>query len=229
MGTKIPRMGTASKARRKPARNRSTSVRLTSVRRRSTLTAALFSSTQERVLSLLFGQPARAFFTTELIALAKSGRGAVQRELKRLTEAGLVLQTRQGNQKYFRANHAAPIFAELRGIILKTVGLAEPLRAALNSLRHPPRLALVYGSVAKHADTASSDIDLLIVSNDLSLESLYAALTAAEEEISRKINVTLLTAAEFSQRKNDKSPFLSSVLAGDYLLLTGEIDGIGAA
>ena len=146
-----------------------------------------------------------------------------------MTEAGLVLETRPGNQKHFRANHAAPIFAEIRGIILKTVGLVEPIQDALNSLQQPTQLALIYGSVAKQSDTASSDIDLLIVSDDLSLERLYAALAPAEEAISRKINVSLLTAAEFKQRKDDKSPFLSRVLAGDYLLLTGEIDGIGAA
>ena len=230
LGIKIPKMGIKlRRSQRKPSRGNAAVARETSVRHRSNLTAALFTSTQERLLSLLFGQQNRTFFTTELIALARSGSGAVQRELKRLTEAGLVLETKQGNQKHFRANHAAPIFAELRGIILKTVGLVEPIRTALNSLKHPTHLALVYGSVAKHTDTASSDIDLLIVSNGLSLESLYAVLAPAEEAISRKINVTLLTPAEFNQRRNDKSPFLSSVLAGDYLLLSGEIDGIGAA
>lgn len=217
-------MGTRVRRQQKSPQNNSRSVLRNQVRRRSNLGAALFTSTQERVLSLLFGQPGRSFFTTELIELAKSGSGAVQRELQRLTEAGLVLETRQRNQKHFRANDTAPIFAELRGIILKTVGLVGPVRAALSSLKHPIHLALVYGSVAKHTDTASSDIDLLIVSDDISLEPLYAALAPAEEAISRKINVILLTAAEFSKRKSDKSLFLSSVLAGDYLLLTGEID-----
>jgi len=194
--------------------------------RRKNLIAALFTSTQERVLGLLFGQPNRTFFTTELIELAKSGRGAVQRELERLTAAGLVIETKQGNQKHFQANHAAPIFAELRGIVIKTVGLAEPISAALARLKQAPRLALVFGSVAKRTDTGSSDVDLLIVSDALSLEDLYEALAPAEESISRKINVILLTAEEFKRRRKDNSPFLSRVLSGDHLLLTGDIDGI---
>jgi predicted nucleotidyltransferase len=196
---------------------------------RAGLIDALFTSTQQRLLSLFFGQPDRTFFTTELIGLAKSGSGAVQRELRRLTEAGLVVETKQGNQKHFQANRAAPIFTELQGIMLKTVGLTEPIKAALASLKERIQVALVYGSIAKHADTASSDVDLLLVADDLSLERAYATLAPAEQAISRKINITLLTPDEFKRRRSDNSPFLSKVLAGEYFLLTGAIDGINSA
>jgi predicted nucleotidyltransferase len=189
---------------------------------------ALFTSTQQRLLSLLFGQPGRTFFTRELIELAESGTGAVQRELRRLTDAGLVVLTQQGNQKHFQANRAAPVFDELCRIVLKTVGLVEPISAALAGLKEPIRLALVYGSIAKHADTASSDVDLMIVSDRLLLEKAYAALAPVEQLISRKISVTLLTPEEFEQRRTDKSPFLSKVLAGEHLVLIGDTDGIAA-
>jgi predicted nucleotidyltransferase len=185
---------------------------------------ALLTSTQQRLLGLLFGQPDRTFFTTELIQLAKSGTGAVQRELRRLTNSGLVVMTKQGNQKHFQANRAAPIFEELHGIVVKTMGLAEPIRQALLSLKEPVQLALVYGSVAKHTDTASSVVDLLIVSDGLLLEKAYAALASAEQAICRKINVTLLTPEEFERRRTDKSPFLSKVLAGEHLVLIGDTD-----
>jgi predicted nucleotidyltransferase len=188
----------------------------------------LFGSTQQRLLALLFGQPDRTFFTTELIELAESGTGAVQRELRRLTDAGLVVMTKQGNQKHLQANRAAPVFDELRGIVLKTVGLAEPIKAALARLKEPIQLALVYGSIAKRADTASSDVDLLIVSDGLLLEKAYAALAPAEQVISRKINVTLFTPEEFERRRSDKSPFLSKVLVGEHLVLIGDTDGIAA-
>jgi predicted nucleotidyltransferase len=135
-----------------------------------------------------------------------------------------VVTTKQGNQKHFQANRAAPVFDELRGIVLKTVGLAEPIKAALAGLKEAIQLALVYGSVAKHADTASSDVDLLIVSDGLLLEKAYAALASAEHAISRKINVTLLTPEEFERRRTDKSPFLFKVLAGEHLVLIGDTD-----
>src|SRR5262249_33765066 len=131
------------------------------------LVDALFTSTQQQLFTLLFGQPDRSFFLGELIKLARSGRGAVQREVARLSHAGLLVTKAVGNQKHFQANQAAPIFNELRSIVLKTVGLAEPIRAALVNSPEPIDLALVYGSVARHSDTASSDIDLLIVSEKL--------------------------------------------------------------
>ncbi len=193
---------------------------------RTSLIDALFTATQQRLLALFFGQPDRTFFTREIIELAQSGTGAVQRELLRLTGAGLVVTTKQGNQKHFQANRAAPVFDELRGIVLKTVGRAEPIKAALAGLKEVIQLALVYGSVAKHADTASSDVDLLIVSDGLLLEKAYVALASAENAISRKINVTLLTPEEFERRRTDRSPFLSKVLAGKHLVLIGEPDGL---
>jgi predicted nucleotidyltransferase len=191
----------------------------------ASLIDALFTKTQQRVLALLFGQTARSFFATELIELTKSGSGAVQRELQRLADSGLVVVTRVGNQKHFQANPAAPVFAELRAIVLKTLGLAEPLRAALAPLAGQIQLAIVYGSVAKRADAASSDVDLLIVSDSLSLERMYAALAPAERQISRPISVTLYTSEEFRRRRQEGHPFLSKVLSGEHWLLMGELDG----
>ena len=131
------------------------------------LADALFSGTQQRVLGLLFGQPERSFYATELIGLTGGGSGAVQRELARLEQSGLVTIKALGNQKYYQANPASPIFTELTGIAQKTVGLAEPLRQALLPLTRKISAAFVYGSVAKKQDTASSDIDLMVISDKL--------------------------------------------------------------
>jgi predicted nucleotidyltransferase len=229
LGTLIPKMGTRRKAAKNTApRGKSRALRNGSPELRTSLIDALFTSTQQRLLTLLFGQPDRTFFTREIIELVQSGTGAVQRELLRLTGAGLVLTTNQGNQKHYQANQAAPVFDELRGIVLKTVGLAEPIEAALAGLKEVIQLALAYGSVAKHAGTASSDVDLLIVSDGLLLEKAYAALASAEHAIFRKINVTLLTPEEFERRRTDGSPFVSKVLAGKHLVLIGEPDGLSS-
>jgi predicted nucleotidyltransferase len=193
------------------------------------LAGALFSTTQRRVLGLLFGQPDRRFFANELIALTGSGSGAVQRELQRLTESRLVAATSEGSRKYFQANAAAPIFDELRSIVLKTVGAAEPLRVALAPLAPRIQLALVYGSVAKGRETALSDLDLLVVSESLTLEELYAALAPAEHELSRKVSVTLYTPAEFRRRRMEKNPFLTKVLAGERIILIGGTHGPAGA
>lgn len=188
---------------------------------RGSVADALFSRTQQRVLALLFGQPDRSFFANELIALARSGSGAVQRELARLADSGLVNVTRVGNQKHFQANPTAPLFEELRSIVRKTVGLIEPLNAALAPVVNRITLALVYGSVARRTDSAASDIDLLVVSDHLTLESLYRVLAPAEKEIGRKVSPTLYTLEEFQRRRHASNSFVTKVLSGERIVLIG--------
>jgi predicted nucleotidyltransferase len=230
LGIIIPNMGMRSRTTsRKPRRRVSVGIRGVPEKPPSSLVDALFTSTQRRTLGLLFGQPSRSFFANELIALTGSGSGAVQRELRRLEDSGLVTTTKVGSRKYYQANAAAPLFHELRSIIRKTVGLAQPLKAVLDPLARHIQLALVYGSVAKRTDTANSDVDLLIVSDDLTLEQAYAAIAPAEQELSRKISVNLYTTGEFARRREADNPFLSRVFAGERIVLLGSEDGAAAA
>lgn len=218
-------MGTKRKTPVKPrASARSAEV----IGKASSLSDALFSGTQQRVLGLLFGQPERSYFATEIIKLARAGSGAVQRELERLETSGLVTVTQLGNQKHYQANQDAPVFAELRSIMLKTVGLAEPLRMALLPLTQQIRFAAVFGSVAKRTDTASSDIDLLVVADDLPLVELYRALAPAELHLARKVNPTLYTSEEFRRRRSNGDSFVSKVLRGEHIVLLGDEDATTA-
>jgi predicted nucleotidyltransferase len=159
------------------------------------------------------------------VALADSGRGAVQRELERLAESGMVVVTRVGNQKHYQANKDSPLFEELRSIISKTVGLQEPLRAALDPLADRISLAMIYGSIAKGREKAASDVDLLIVADKLTLEDVYAALAPVEKVLDRRVNPTLYTRKEFRQRRKAKNPFLARVLDGQTIALLGSVDG----
>ncbi len=212
-GMGISAIGTSRSARRKAAAKRGD--------RRTSLADALFTTTQQRVLSLLFGQPSRSFFASELIELTGSGSGAVQRELQRLTSSGLVTVTRVGRQKRHQANPDSPVFEELRGLVLKTVAMAEPIRQALEPLDQRIALALVYGSVAKGTDTAASDIDLLVVSDQVMLEDIYSALAPVETKLRRKFAPTLYTTREFAERKATGSAFLTRVLADEHLVMIG--------
>jgi predicted nucleotidyltransferase len=200
----------------------------TAAKQRTTgLANALFTTTQQRVLGLLFGQPDRSFIQQELIEQAEGGSGAIRRELARLAESGLVTSKMVGRQKHFQANREAPIFHELRGIVLKTVALADPLRAALRRLAKRIDLALIYGSVARGEDRAQSDIDLLVVADDLPLEEFFARLAPVEKKLGRTINPTLYTRADFDRRRRTGNPFLKKVLAGDHLILFGAMSHDG--
>ena len=193
--------------------------------RQSSLADALFTSTQQRVMAPLFGQPDKSFFVTQIMRLANSGRGAVQRELERLRVGGLVNVKMVGTQKHYQANPKSPLFDELCNIVRKTVGLEEPLLDAIASLPTSVKFAAVYGSVARGTETSSSDVDLMVVSDSLGLEELYAAIAPAEELLSRRINPTLYTQAEFDRRRKSGNAFLSKVLGGPLIVIAGSIDG----
>jgi predicted nucleotidyltransferase len=193
--------------------------------RRPNLSDALFSQTQQRVLGLLYGHPDESFFATEIFRRTGVGRGTVQRELERLVGSGIALMEPVGKQKHYSANKNNPIFSELRSIIVKTSGLAEPLRDALAPLARKIDIALVYGSVARGEAHAGSDVDLLVVAADVRLEQLFSRLAYAERAIGRKINPTLLTPDEFAQRRQNGNVFLTKVLSKPLIPLIGNVDG----
>jgi predicted nucleotidyltransferase len=211
MGTKIPKMGT-KKPKSPPVV--------------SGVAEALFTKVQQRVLAVLFGNPARSFYAKELIALASSGSGAVQRELAQLEAADLVTVSRVGNQKHYQANASASIFEELRGLVLKTSGLVDVLRAALAPLAGQIELALVFGSVAKGKDTAKSDIDLMVISDKLAYAELFAALEPATNQLKRTVNPTLYSRKEVDKRIHEGNAFVKRVLAQPKLWVIGEDRGL---
>ena len=192
----------------------------------SHLASALFSRVQQRVLGLLFGQPDRRFQSAELIRLAASGTGAVHRQLNRLEAAGWITATRIGNQKFYQANSACPAYAELQGLIAKTVGLTGPLRNALLPYEPEIQAAFVYGSVAKGTDQASSDIDLLVISESIGYPELFQALEPAEQALGRSISPTVMTPAEWRSRRAEKGSFADRIAAQSHIFLIGVQDDL---
>lgn len=189
---------------------------------------ALFPKVRQRVLAVLFGTPDRSFYANEVIALAQSGTGAVQRELAGLSEAGLLTVSKQGNQKHYQANANAPVFAELRGLVLKTMGLADVLRAALAPLAAQIDAAFIYGSLARQQDTAQSDVDVLIVSNTLGYGEVFGALEAAAVSLGRTVNPTLYTSADWTKRLHDDNAFATRVWQQPKIWLLGTEEHIDA-
>lgn len=190
------------------------------------LADALFSPVQQRVLALLFGQPGRSFRSTEVIELADSGTGAAHRQLVRLADSGLVTVKRVGNQKHYQANRDSPVFTELHGLVVKTVGLVGPLKEALAPLKEQVHAAFVYGSIAKGSDTAESDVDLMVISDDLAYADLYTALQEAEATLRRPVHVSLATLAEWKRKLTEGNPFITKVQAQPKIPLIGSVDDL---
>jgi predicted nucleotidyltransferase len=188
---------------------------------RISLSSALFSNVQQRVLGLIFGHPERSFYISEIVRNVNSGTGAVDRELSRLQRSGLVSVQRIGNQKHYRANPKSPIFEELQSLVLKTVGLAGPLADSLKHFSDKLKVAFVFGSVAKGADTARSDIDLLVIGNDLDYSDLYTALQDAENKLARKVNPLFLTVEDWRRKVSQKDSFIQRISTQPKIFILG--------
>jgi predicted nucleotidyltransferase len=185
------------------------------------LAEALFSKTQRQVLGLLFGNPDRSYYAKEVVRLAGVGIGTVQRELEKLSGAGLLSVRKVGNQKHYQADRQSPIFEELRGIVLKTFGVGDVLRLAMAEFAGQIKVAFVYGSVAKGTDKAHSDIDVMIISEELSYDRLFSALSPVESQLGRTVNPTLYKPSEFREKLAADSSFLSRVMEQPKIYLIG--------
>lgn len=183
---------------------------------------ALFTKTQQRLLALLYGHPDQSLYLNELVRLAQVGRGAVSRELAKLTDAGLVTVTRQGNQHHYQANANNPVFQELSQLVQKTFGIADLIQVALTPLADQLEQAFIYGSVAKGEAHAASDVDLMLVGNDLSYSNIMEMLAPVETQLQRTINPTLYSPDDFAKRLAEGQSFITRVLEQPRINLTFE-------
>ena len=192
------------------------------------LAEALFAPAQAKVLARVFGEPTRWFHVNELKRTTGLGSASVQREIKRLVQAGLVQTEQVGNVRRLRANQASPVYPELVGMVTKTLGVVPVLRQALAPSSDQIRLAVVFGSVAKGSDHAASDIDLLVVSDQLGTSDLLPSLIPAETQLGRAVHPVSYTEAEFAMRLAEPGSFVNKILALPLLPVIGSIDELAS-
>jgi predicted nucleotidyltransferase len=185
---------------------------------------ALLPRTRRAVLALLFARPDEAFYQREIVRATGGGKGSVERELGALAAAGVILREKRGNLVYYRANRDCPIYPELHGLMVKTAGIADVVREALNQVEGI-RLAFIFGSMAKGAGDSKSDVDVLIV-GDGSFADISAALLPAQDRLGREITPTVYSAEEFQQRVAEKHHFLMRVLKEPKIMLIGTPDDL---
>jgi predicted nucleotidyltransferase len=192
----------------------------------SQLSDALFTETQQKVLGLLYGQPDRSFYTKEILRLTGMGVATIKRELDRMLAAGILRMTRIGNQHHYQANPQCPIYAELLVIVKKTFGVTEVIRRALEPLVGKIDRAFIFGSVASGKETATSDIDLLII-GDAGFAEVVSALYPVQETLSREVNPKIYRKEEWTRMKNAKDAIVSEVMAKPHMEVIGGGDGPG--
>jgi uncharacterized protein len=189
--------------------------------RTGTLSNILFSGSRRSILALLYGHADEEFYLREITRRAETGIGATQRELRQLSEAGLIQDVRRGRQVYYQANRKNPIFVELKSILAKTSGIRGILHEALTSLKDRIKLAFVYGSIARGEEKASSDVDLMVV-GETNFSDVVSALTKMETKLGREVNPTVYGPREFSEKLAAKNHFLSAVAKEKKLFVIGD-------
>ena len=207
LGTIVPNMGTIQN-------------------KRKGLGEALFSKTQRQVLGLMFGNPDKSFYAKEVVRHAGIGIGTVQRELEKLSRAGILTVKKIGNQKHYQANRESPIFEELYSLVLKTFGMASVFQRKLETLAEKIKVSFIFGSVARGTDHASSDIDVMVISDSLDYPELMAAVHQAETELGRVVNPKLYGTSEFREKIESDNSFVERVMKQPKIFLIGTEDDI---
>lgn len=181
---------------------------------------ALFTTTQQKVLGLLYVQPQRSFYTKEIIRLTGMGVATIKRELDRMLAAGLLKMNKIGNQHHYQANPDCPIYSELSGIVKKTFGVVEVLNQVLLTLADRIDWAFVFGSMASGKETSASDIDLMII-GEPGFSEVVTALYPAQETLGREINPKIYSGKEWALMQKKPDAFLKEVLSKPRLDIIG--------
>ena len=182
--------------------------------------ATLFGKTRRAVLALLYGHPDEGFYLRQIARMTGVGMGALQRELKQLTEAGIITRSEIGQQAFFQANPDCPVYRELKDIVVKTFGVADLLREALASLADKIKAAFIYGSMAGDEFSQGSDVDVIVI-GDISFEDVVSALSPVQDVLSREINPSVYPPGEFKTRLSEKQHFIKSVLNSSKIFIIG--------
>ena len=195
------------------------------------LSAVLFPSYRRRVLGLLFMRPDESFHGREIARRTGLPSGTVTRELKRLSEVGLLQRESRGNQMLYRANRASPVFNEITGILRKTSGLADELSRALKPLEDKITVAFVFGSMADGTQGEGSDIDVIVI-GDADFGSVVDATHPAQNALGREINPKVFSVREWTAHLKAKNAFTTDVVRKPKVFLVGgenELAGISGA
>ena len=185
------------------------------------ISQTLFGKTRRAVLSLLYSHVDEAFYLRQIVRVAGVGLGAVQRELKLLSDAEIIQRIVRGRQVYYQANPQCPVFEELKALVIKTVGIAAIVQAALAPLADRIRIAGIYGSIARSEEHRGSDVDLLVVGK-VTFAEIVSALDQAQKTINREINPTVYPVDEFQSKLSAGHHFLSTIVEKPMFFLFGD-------
>jgi DNA-binding transcriptional ArsR family regulator len=185
----------------------------------------LSSRVRAEIFRLLFGLNEKELHLRELERQAGLSLGTIRQDLQKLLKLDLVKTRRDGNRLYYRANTEHPLYPEIRNLVLKTAGLVEIFKSALN--QEGVRVAFIFGSLANNRDKGGSDVDLMAI-GAVTLRDLSSWLSGVTDQIGREINPHTMSVEEFQRRKKKGDHFLSNVLLSPKLFIVGSENDLAA-
>lgn len=180
------------------------------------------SKTRVALLTKLMLNPDRQFHIRELSKTLNIPYGMVYREIKNLASLEIINENRVGKITLISPNKSLPYFDDLKNLIIKTTGIAEPIREALSKIKGI-KYALIFGSFAKGEESEASDIDVLIIGN-VNEEKILKELNKAEEKTGREINHILWNEKEFLKKARSRHHLLTDIAGNPVIMLVGEED-----
>ena len=192
----------------------------------SKLADALFTTTQQQVLALLYGSPYRSFYTKEILRLTGMGVATIKRELDRMLAAGILTMTPIGNQHHYQANPQCPIYTDLVNIVSKTLGVVVILHQALAPVSERIAWAFVYGSVASGRESSASDVDVLVI-GDVGFAELVTVLYPVQGMLGREVNPKIFSQQEWRKKVAAGDAFVEEVLSKPRMDVIGSANVVG--
>ena len=175
------------------------------------LAHVLFGAYRRRALAVLLLNPASSYYVRELARMADVPPGTLHRELRLLTDAGLLVREEVGNQVRYQADRSCPVFKELAGLFRKTAGLPDILREALAPLAADIDLAFIFGSVAQGREHADSDVDVLVI-GAAPFFDVVQALASIHRQLGREVNPVVMQRDEFLQKYEQGERFVTRIM-----------------
>jgi predicted nucleotidyltransferase len=191
------------------------------MRKTSAALKALFPTVRGEILAAMLTQHEKWWYLSELAQFVRTTPSSLQRDLKALVDGGILQQRREGTRTYFKADTRSPLFADLHGLVEKTVGLLPTLQRLLEQLDTRIDIAFVYGSIARGEERATSDVDLLVI-GAVGLAELAPGLRKVEGQLGREVNVTSYSRSEFKDKVDAGDHFLTEVLRAPKQFVKGE-------
>ncbi len=186
----------------------------------------LFSPYRRQVLGLLLLRPGERFHVRELERLTGISAGSLHRELKAMSEAGLLIREHQGNQVLYQADRSCSIFEELASIFRKTIGLSSELTTALKPISDRINFAFVFGSMASGTQHAKSDLDICVL-GEVELIQVVKALGSVQESLRREINPVVMSVKQFSSDLLNHERFAERLVAEPKIFVIGDENEFG--